>query len=224
MTKAALELTDAQLFLDKSGLEEATFVGRQWHQPSKFRDRVLRALLRRERRCPTICGPVLRRGGAFEMWYCTLRIGPAEAAEYLDLSNVTFVRFRYDQAWPTEEYLTALRPMERVVWSIVGVAGKTEGDETAAAIELASRYPNLGGIQMGLCRLTADADRAHGAPVRNRAALAARRTHRLDDLPRELHLRPRTRSRRVDAQLDRGHRRRGAPDGLSLTSTAPGVL
>ena len=40
-----------------------------------------------------------------------------------------------------------LSPLERVVWSIAGAAGTTEGDETPLPLALASRYPKIIGVQ-----------------------------------------------------------------------------
>jgi len=63
------DLTQAQLFLDDSWIEEAMFVSRQWHQPRKFPDPVLRPEHPWERWCPAAYGTVLHWRGKFRMWY-----------------------------------------------------------------------------------------------------------------------------------------------------------
>jgi hypothetical protein len=63
------DLTQSQLFLDDSWIEETTFVSRQWHQPRKFPDPVLRPEHPWERWCPVMFGTVLHWRGKFRMWY-----------------------------------------------------------------------------------------------------------------------------------------------------------
>lgn len=64
------DLTKAQLFLDDTWIEDTFFVGRQWHQPRKCPDPVLKAEHRWERWCPAMYGTVLHWRGKFRMWYC----------------------------------------------------------------------------------------------------------------------------------------------------------
>ncbi len=63
------DLTQAQLFLDNTWVEEATFISRQWHPPRKFPDPVLKPEHPWEHWCPTIYGTVLHWRGKFRMWY-----------------------------------------------------------------------------------------------------------------------------------------------------------
>lgn len=65
-----IDLSQAQLFLDESCVEETFFVTRQWHQPRKFPDPVLVAEHPWERGCPVAYGTVLHWRGKFRMWYC----------------------------------------------------------------------------------------------------------------------------------------------------------
>lgn len=63
------DLTKAQLFLDDTWIEETSFVSRQWHQPKKFPDPVLKPEHPWERWCPVMYGTVLHWRGKFRMWY-----------------------------------------------------------------------------------------------------------------------------------------------------------
>jgi hypothetical protein len=76
------------------------------------------------------------------------RMTPGQGARYLGVPNVIFVRYRYTQALPVEQYLAELSTAKRLVWSIVGAGAAAEGDETAQALDLAARYPNVCGVQM----------------------------------------------------------------------------
>jgi hypothetical protein len=87
-TRARPDLTQAQLFLDDTWIEEAVFISRQWHQPRKFPDPVLKAEHPWEHWCPAMYGTVLRWRGKFRMWYTCWtrgeskpRVAYAESAE-----------------------------------------------------------------------------------------------------------------------------------------------
>jgi len=74
---------------------------------------------------------------------------PAEAAFYLDIPNLFFIRSggippldMFDQ------YAISFRPLKRVIWSLVGAGGKTAEDERKRALELAGRFPNITGFIM----------------------------------------------------------------------------
>src|SRR5262245_35477496 len=67
------------------------------------------------------------------------RMTPAEAAFYLDIPNLIMVRYLGNPAPPFDRYAVSFRPLRRVVWSIVGAAGKTEADERAHVLDLAGR-------------------------------------------------------------------------------------
>jgi hypothetical protein len=64
-----IDLTKAQLFLDDTWIEEATYVSRQWHQPRRLPEPVLKPEHAWERWCPTMYGTVLHWRGKFRMWY-----------------------------------------------------------------------------------------------------------------------------------------------------------
>lgn len=49
---------------------------------------------------------------------------------------------------PYEQYAYGLRPLKRVVWSIVGAAGATGEDERRDVLELARKTPNITGVFM----------------------------------------------------------------------------
>ena len=78
------DLTQAQLFLDDSWIEEATFVQRQWHQPIKFPDPVLKAEHPWELSCPSAYGTVLHWRGQFRMWYMCWTQGMHRCVAYAE--------------------------------------------------------------------------------------------------------------------------------------------
>ncbi|MBI4024938.1 MAG: hypothetical protein HY360_08145 [Verrucomicrobia bacterium] len=79
------DLTQAQLFLDDAWIEEAAFVSRQWHQPRKFPDPVLKPEHPWERWCPSLYGTVLHWRGKFRMWYtCWTRDGNQPRTAYAE--------------------------------------------------------------------------------------------------------------------------------------------
>ena len=76
------------------------------------------------------------------------RMTPAESAYYLGIPNALFVRYRDLPRPPHDQHALALRPLDRVVWSIVGAGGRTDTDELATVLALAGRFPNIGGVIM----------------------------------------------------------------------------
>ena len=76
------------------------------------------------------------------------RITPAEAAFYLGVPNLVMVRYEGRPAPPFDQYAVPFRPLDRVVWSIVGAGGKTDAAERQHVIELATRCPNITGVIM----------------------------------------------------------------------------
>lgn len=76
------------------------------------------------------------------------RMTPVEGAFYLDVPNLIMVRYHDRPAPPYDQYAVPFRPLKRVVWSIVGAAGKTEAGERQHVIELAKRSPNIVGVIM----------------------------------------------------------------------------
>lgn len=73
-------------------------------------------------------------------------IAPAEALAAMGIPNAIVVR--YGEAFRPEAEAAALAGARRVVWSIVGAGGATEGDEVGKALELAARHPNITGVIM----------------------------------------------------------------------------
>jgi hypothetical protein len=76
------------------------------------------------------------------------RITPAEGAYYLGTPNLIMVRFNDKPAPPYDQYMTALKPLQQVVWSIVGAGGTTDSDEVDQFLDLASKFPNITGAMM----------------------------------------------------------------------------
>jgi len=72
---------------------------------------------------------------------------PAEGAFYLGIPNLIMVRWRglppFEQC---EQYAQTFRPLQRVVWSIVGSGGRMDGDELPYVLDLAKKYPNITGV------------------------------------------------------------------------------
>ena len=93
--------------------------------------------------------------GADHMWLersgvsVRSRMTPAEGAFYLGVPNLILVRAE-GQPPPEafEQYARSFRPLDRVVWSIVGSGGRHEGDELPAVLDLAARFPNIRGVFM----------------------------------------------------------------------------
>ena len=79
------------------------------------------------------------------------RMTPAEGAFYMGIPNIMIVRFANQPAPPFRQYILPLRPLKRVVWSIVGDGGSTENDRAPdldAVISLAGEFPNVTGAIM----------------------------------------------------------------------------
>ena len=77
------------------------------------------------------------------------RMTPAEAAYYLDIPNLFFIRSGGNP--PLEmfnQYAVSFRPLKRVIWSLVGAGGKTAEDERKLALKLPHRFPNITGFIM----------------------------------------------------------------------------
>ncbi|MFC1984553.1 hypothetical protein ACFLU0_00865, partial [Chloroflexota bacterium] len=81
-------------------------------------------------------------------WIKPSRMTAAEGAFYLGVPNIILVREDFKPAPPFEQYALALSPLKRVVWSIVGDGGTTQGDEAALVLGLAKRFPNICGAMM----------------------------------------------------------------------------
>src|SRR5262249_34517272 len=93
------------------------------------------------------------------------RITPAEAAFYLGIPNLIMVRYHGRPPLPFDQYTVPLRPLRRVVWSVVGATGQTDTAEQAHVLELASRHPNLTGLMLDDFFAGSVERRGSGAPV-----------------------------------------------------------
>jgi hypothetical protein len=82
-------------------------------------------------------------------------ITPAEAATYLGIPNVLFVRYELDPHPPFASHAASLASMKQVVWSVEGGGG---GD-VPSVLALAKTLPNLRGIILDdyFARVTATA-------------------------------------------------------------------
>ena len=79
------------------------------------------------------------------------RMTPGEGAYYLGLPNIMIVRMANQPAPPFRQYALPLRPLKRIVWSIVGDASSAENDrepDLKEVIGLGEDFPNLTGAIM----------------------------------------------------------------------------
>ena len=76
------------------------------------------------------------------------RITPVEAAHYMGIPNVIFVRYEGDPQPPFDQYALPFNSLREVVWSVVGAAGATDAPERDHVIDLAKRSPNFSGVMM----------------------------------------------------------------------------
>ncbi|MFH1924052.1 MAG: hypothetical protein ABIP48_29715 [Planctomycetota bacterium] len=76
------------------------------------------------------------------------RMTPAEGAYYLGVPNLMMIRWNDKPPIPFDQYALALRPLKRVIWSLVGSGGKTKEEGREHALGLAARFPNLVGFIM----------------------------------------------------------------------------
>jgi hypothetical protein len=86
------------------------------------------------------------------------RMTPAEGAFYLNIPNLLFIRANElpkppdDEQWRAkttfEQYALSFRPLDRVVWSVVGSSGVGGMKELDYVLPLANKYPNINGIYL----------------------------------------------------------------------------
>ncbi len=77
------------------------------------------------------------------------RMTPAEGAFYLGIPNILLVRYGRRPEPPFRQFALSLSPFKRVVWSITGEGGKTEGEEEVLKVrELVGQFPNFSGVIM----------------------------------------------------------------------------
>ncbi len=74
------------------------------------------------------------------------RMTAVEAAAYLGVPNVVMVSHRGLPAPPLDRHAIAMRPLKRVVWSIVHSGGVTSSEETQHIFDIAARFPNFTGF------------------------------------------------------------------------------
>ena len=78
------------------------------------------------------------------------RMTPAEGAYYMGIPNIIIVRFCNQPSAPFRQHAIPLRPLKRVVWSIIGDSASTDNDrkpDLREVIALGKDLPNLtGGI------------------------------------------------------------------------------
>lgn len=79
---------------------------------------------------------------------------PAEGAFYLGVPNIIMVQSSTTEAPygrlqpPLAQYMVALRPMKRVLWSVVGSGGFTDPAETEEVLRMAQSEPNFAGAML----------------------------------------------------------------------------
>lgn len=78
----------------------------------------------------------------------------AEGNFYLGVPNILIVQSHPNEApWgrfepPFEQYTIAMRPLNSVVWSVVGSGGFNKPEETADVLAMAKRVPNFRGVML----------------------------------------------------------------------------
>lgn len=79
---------------------------------------------------------------------------PVEGAFFLGVPNIIVVQSSEKEAPhgrlhpPFAQYLVAMRPLKRVVWSVVGSGGFHSPEETKEVLELVRTTPNFAGIML----------------------------------------------------------------------------
>jgi len=74
---------------------------------------------------------------------------PAEGAFYMGIPNILLIRYGRRPEPPFHQFALSLSPFKRVVWSITGDGGKTDGEEEVIKVrELLGQFPNFVGVIM----------------------------------------------------------------------------
>jgi len=116
------------------------------------------------------------------------RMTPAEAAFYLDVPNALMVVFQGKPEPPFDRLAVSMRPLKRVVWSIIGDSSSTRNDKETdidEVISLAGKFPNFSGGMMDDFFHPAD---EKGAISRYGTADIASFRKRLNQAPKKLDL------------------------------------
>ena len=73
---------------------------------------------------------------------------PAEGCFYLGLDNLIMIQWDGKPAPPFHQYAIPFRPLDKLVWSVVGSGGETTETERGHVIDLAESMPNITGVMM----------------------------------------------------------------------------
>jgi len=77
------------------------------------------------------------------------KISPAEAASYMGVSNILFVRLNNKPEVPEySKYAASFKKLNRVVWSIIGDSASSNESEVPVLLELSKKFPNIRGVIM----------------------------------------------------------------------------
>ena len=78
----------------------------------------------------------------------TSRMTAVEGALYLGVPNVIMISHNGLPAPPVDQHAIAMRPLPRVVWSIVHSGGGTSSEVTDHIFDIAARFPNVTGFML----------------------------------------------------------------------------
>lgn len=76
------------------------------------------------------------------------KIEPVDAAQWLGVSNMYFIRYEGNPAIPFAAYYQPFKKLDRVMWSLTGAAGATTEEEHDSAFRLAAENKNVVGFIM----------------------------------------------------------------------------
>jgi len=77
------------------------------------------------------------------------RMTPPQAAEFLGIPNIIFIRYGKKPEPPYDEYATQYRNTKKLMWSFVGDSSSGTSDaEQEHVLELARKMPNITGLYM----------------------------------------------------------------------------
>ncbi|MCL2744871.1 MAG: twin-arginine translocation signal domain-containing protein, partial [Planctomycetaceae bacterium] len=77
------------------------------------------------------------------------RLTPPQAAEYIGIPNIIFIRYGKKPVPPYDEYAEQYRNTKKLMWSFVGDSSSgTSAEEQEHVLELAKKMPNITGLFM----------------------------------------------------------------------------